>query len=292
MSSISPHFNNYSKSVTGEQALLEDLINETVYLAGAPIFYIARDSIDSIDWILGEDPTSKFERSWQLASYLVNVEDWHSGGDIFSKFGLNISKQTNIIVTRRHFNKYVPDSFTSRPREGDLVYIPVLQKLFEIKFVNKEQQFYTHGKVLPYFWELQLEMFKYSQEPIDTGHDEIDNIEPDNSYIIDLQLSTGTGKYKKDEIVYQGNDSLIDFEAKAKVKNWNSSNNILSVYNIQGVFESNVAIIGATSNASWIIGDYDPLKDGEEHRLYHNSDYQEVANTFFDRSEVNPFHIP
>ena len=286
--STSPHFNNYSKGLTGEQSLLEDLLNEIVYIAGADCFYILRESADEIDLVLGEDPTSKFERVYQMEMYIKNADTWQGGNDLFSKFGLKIDKQTNLVLTKRTFNKYVPASLAIRPREGDLVYIPPLQKLFEIKFVNKEEQFYTHGKVDPYYYELQLEMFKYSHEPINTGLEELDSIERESGYVIDLQLSTGSGTFTRDEVVYQGSD-LILASVTAQVKNWDAANSIVSVYNIKGEFEPSENVIGLRSGATYLVADFDDLQDAEDYRSYQNADFQAEANTHIDRTEVNPF---
>lgn len=260
-------------------------MNECVYLMGADCVYIARESASAVDWILGEDPTSKFEKSYPMEMLITNVDQWNAGADLFSKFGMKINKGTNVVVTRRTFNKYVPETLAKRPREGDLVYIPPLQKLFEIKFVNHEDNFYTHGKVLPYYYELQLEMFKYSHEPIDTGIDEIDQIENDNTYIIDFYMVSGSGDYQKNEMISSGT-------VLAKVKEWNPETRVLSVYSISGSFEDGAVIEGVTSGASWTIGDFDELEDSEENRLYTNIEIESEANTFISTTETNPFGAP
>lgn len=281
----SPYFNHYSKSLSGEQLLLEDLLNECVHIMGADCYYIIRETGDSIDWILGEDPTSKFEKAYPMEMLITNVDQWSEGQDLFSKFGMKINKGTNVVVTRRVFNKYVPTALAERPREGDLVYIPVMQKLYEVKFVDKEDNFYTHGKVLPYYYELQLEMFKYSQENIETGYEEVDVVEPENTYAIDLQLSTGSGDFHKGEVVEQG-------DVYATVKSWDIANSILSVYSINGEFESGNTIVGVNSGSTWNIADYDDLNDAEDHRLYNNDDIQNEANNFILTTETNPFLTP
>ena len=287
----SPHFNNYSKGLTGEQLLLEDMINELIYVAGTDVYYIKRDSDSEIDLVFGEDPTSAFTKYWQIEMYIKDVEGWSGGGDFFSKFGLQINKQTNLIVARRAFRKYVPEEEMLRPREGDLIWIPVMQKLFEISFVDKEQNFYTHGKVDPYYYELQLELFKYSQERIDTTIDEIDIVERENSYVIEFPLISGTGNYVLDEPVYQG-ANLASATATANVHSWDIANSKLSVYNINGVFANNVTIVGEYSLSEWTTGSYDDQEDHEDYRYYTNSVLESEANDTFVRTETNPFGKP
>ena len=67
-------------------------------------------------------------------------------------------------------------SITSeRPQEGDLVFFPLVNKIFEIKFVEHEDIFYQTGRLQSY--DLRCELFKYSSEQIRTGNTDIDSIE-------------------------------------------------------------------------------------------------------------------
>jgi hypothetical protein len=56
-----------------------------------------------------------------------------------------------------------------------LIYFPLNGKMFEIKFVEHEQPFYPNGRQVAY--ELQVELFQYSSERLDTGDATIDAIE-------------------------------------------------------------------------------------------------------------------
>jgi len=64
---------------------------------------------------------------------------------------------------------------TNRPTEGDLIYFPMVDKLFEIKFVEHEQIFYQTGRLQTY--DIRCELFEYSSERLDTGYEEIDGVE-------------------------------------------------------------------------------------------------------------------
>lgn len=283
----SPHFNNYSRYQNGEQLLLEDLLNELVFLAGMDIYYIARDSESEINLILGEDPTSYFERYWKMEVFLNNTEGWSQGSSFFSKFGLQINKQTNIVMTKRTFGREISEF--SRPREGDLIWIPIFNKLFEIKFVEEEVNFHTHGRQKPYYWELQLEMFKYSQENFETGFDEIDEIEKLHSYVIALTMENGTGNYFIGETVTQVANAE---NVTANVHSWDYSNNKLYVYDISGTFENGKPVIGVESSVSWNVAIYDSQENHEDHRFYTNSEIENSANANFERGESSPFGDP
>ena len=73
-----------------------------------------------------------------------------------------------------------------RPQEGDLIYTPVIKKLFEISFVDHDEPFYQLDNNPVY--KLRCKQFEYSQEAIDTGITEIDAVEGD--------LSTSTSEYQ------------------------------------------------------------------------------------------------
>ena len=66
-----------------------------------------------------------------------------------------------------------------RPQEGDLVYHPVIAKMFEINFVDHDEPFYQLDNNPVY--KLRCKQFEYSSEDIATGIDTIDTIEDDLS---------------------------------------------------------------------------------------------------------------
>jgi len=288
MSPTSQYFNHNSHPLSGEQLLLEDLINEQIRLFGYNVYYILRESLDEIDDILGEDPASLFEKAYMTEMAIMNLEEWSEGDNLFSKFGLNINKQTSLVVTRRAFNKNVGNTYRLLPHEGDLVYIPIFDKIFEIKKVNKEEKFFAHGKREPYFYELDVEMFKYSHEPFNTAVSEIDNIEVENAYVITLALGTGANNFVLNEVVYQG-ASLGTASATAQVKSWNSSNNSLDIYNIKGEFDTTANVVGDTSGAEYTLSDYDDMADPGDHDYYQNDEFENTANDFIQTTETNPF---
>ncbi len=73
-----------------------------------------------------------------------------------------------------------------RPQEGDLVYHPILGKMFQVNFVDHDQPFHQLDNNPVY--KLRCQQFEYSQEAIDTGITVVDNIES--------ELSIDTGEYQ------------------------------------------------------------------------------------------------
>ena len=160
------YFNNFGSSP--EQRLMEDLMIETIKINGVDCYYIPNINEAARDLIYGEDPLKKFTAAYPLELYITNVDGYEGEREFFSKFGLEIRNNMSVIVSKRSFARWVPQSY-HRPREGDLIYIPFLAQsgvMYEIKYVNFSEAFYVLGNKYPYFYKLELEKFKYSQETI------------------------------------------------------------------------------------------------------------------------------
>ena len=244
--------------------------------------------------LYGEDPVKKFESAFPLEMYLSSDPlDYIGKKDFFSKFGLEIKDYVNVIVSRRAFAQRVPQNTFTRPREGDLVYIPFLNgtgELFEIKFAEQSKDFHMLGRPQPYFYELNLEKFKYSQEVIDTGNDDIDSIVTNNAYTLSLNLGAGTGYYNIKEVVFQSLDgTYANASTVAIVQSFIPSSNTLTVTNIAGEFVNNRIIRGQSSNAYYTLTTFNPLEDHSFSETYDNEHISESANSITDFSESNPF---
>ena len=258
---------------------------------GHDVRYLPREVYDSSDDILGESVNSKFTRAYSMEMYLANVEGYEGDGDFFSKFGLEIRDTSNFVVSRKAFEKYVPSSLAARPREGDLLYVPVLGKIFEIKFVEEELMFFSLGKRAPYMYELRCEVFRSSNEDFNTGDDQIDDIENVATYTVEIALSAGSGNYHQNETVYQG-ANLAYATATAKVAEWRIFENKLNLVNIKGNFIAGANIIGSVSNTSYMVAGTDDMADVVPYDDSDNRIIQTEANTFIDLSEINPFGMP
>lgn len=287
----SVYFNNFSPAVLNEQRLFEDVLIESIKIMGHDVRYMPREAYDSTDEIIGESPEARFTRAYTMEMYLANVEGYEGDGDFFSKFGLEIRDTSNFVIARRTFEKYMPTAIASRPREGDLIYVPILNKIFEIKFVEEELLFFSLGRRSPYLYELRCEVFRFSQEDIDTGVEEIDDLDKLISYTIHLNMSAGSNNFHIGETVYQG-ANVSTANVTAKVAGWDPTINVLEVYNIKGVFTSNVTVFGESSGVGKNLITYDELKDHVQYDEFDNRKIQTEADTFIDLSEINPFGMP
>jgi hypothetical protein len=287
----SVYFNNYSAAVNNQQRLMEDVVIESIKMMGHDCWYVPREGFNTTDPLFGENPQSKFEKAYQIEMYLPNVEGYEGDGDFFSKFGVEIRDTSNFICARRTFEKYVPSTIAIRPREGDLIFVPVLQKLFEIKFVEEELMFFSLGKRNPYIYEMRCELFRYSQESINTGVEDIDHIEHTLGYAIELDLTIGSGNYNQEERVYQG-ANLAYATASADVRDWEPITKKIQLINVIGSFTPNVALVGSVSNTSYTTSTVDDMGDYLDYDTYDNRILQDEADIIIDTSENNPFGRP
>lgn len=179
----------------GEQRLVQDLINEQLKIYGIDVIYIPRKFVRK-QTIIKEIQSSKFDDNFAIEAYVNSFDGYTGQGDLLTKFGVSLKDELSIIVSKERFEDFISpflegmnDSeivLSSRPREGDLVYFPLGQRLFEVKFVEHEVNFYQLGKL--YVYELRCELFEYEDEVIDTSIDEIDTQIEDQGYITSLQL--------------------------------------------------------------------------------------------------------
>lgn len=139
----------------------------------------------SIDKIFNEDPLRRYTDAIPVEMYIKNIEGFAGEGDFLSKFNIQIRDQITFSIARRTFaNEVGMLDYLDRPREGDLVYLPLNQKLFEVKFVEHEAIFYQMGSLQ--MWDLKCELFEYNNEYLKTGIKEIDKLHTEYSLSLDI----------------------------------------------------------------------------------------------------------
>ena len=194
---LNPFFLQGSPS---EQRLVQDLINEQLGIYGVEVTYIPRKFVNR-QTIIEEVQQAKFDDNFSIEAYVNTYEGYGGQGDIMTKFGMSLRDELTLTISRERFEDFIgafltalPDDeiiVDTRPREGDLVYFPLGQRLFEIKFVEHEEPFYQLGK--NYVYQLKCELFEYEGEVIDTSIDDIDTQVEDEGFITTLNLvSAGT----------------------------------------------------------------------------------------------------
>ena len=268
-----------------EQKTIENLIVETIEIYGQDIYYVPRTIVNK-DTVFGEDSDTKFESAKAIRAYVNNVEGWEGQGELLSKFGVRIEDKTTFIFSRDKFKEHVDDSTVlnveGRPNEGDLIWFPVTKHLFQIMFVEAEKPFYQLGK--GYVWECQCELFEYSDEEIDTGITDLDNIETAFANAITVGLvAGGSGTFTAGETVTGGTSNVT-----AEVKSFDSATRTLIVINRSGTFTIPETITGGTSSASWTTATYNTINNTNS-EYDQNNDFETADNDIIDFSETNPF---
>ena len=289
------YFNHFPKNITSEQLLVEDLVIESLKMYGMDVFYMPRTTRDQIDYLYGEDPLKQYVSAFPLEMYLENVTGMDGEGDFVSKFGLEIRDEVTLLVSRRRFAQTASQT---RPNEGDLIYVPILNSFMEITFVEHEDNqamYHTLGRGRGgnvYLYALKLKKFVFSNEIIQTGIPEIDNDIIEYYPRTKLTISNmHTGKFVNDEIVYQGTD-LANATAQAVVYDF-VPNTHIDVIRVQGTFtsanvigntSSSIATISTANGDVYISSSFEDIQD--------NVRIESESDSIIDFTETNPFGEP
>ena len=280
------YFRNFDAK--NEQELLHSLVTESIQVFGHDVSYIPRTLINE-DTILGEDSISEFKDAYSIEMYIKSVDGFEGEGDLISKFGLEIRDQIVFSLARRAWEGL---DIGTRPKEGDLIHFPLTSKLFQIMFVEHETPFYQTG-ALPTF-DLTCELFTYSDEALDTGVDDIDIVERQQSFVRTFELSSVSGTFTVGETVTGGTSAIT-----GEVARWDATTSYLYLINMNGSFTLSEILTGATSTAT---GTYNvqqstneasttlkSIDDGTTDKTSSNKQFEIDADSVFDFTESNPF---
>ena len=175
---LNPYFQQGART---EQNLLQDLINEQLKMYGVEVHYLPRKYVTE-NTVIREVIQSTFDDAYPIEAYVENVDGYGDNPTLLSKFGIQAQNELNLIISKERWENYIQPliknetniKLSTRPKEGDLVYFPLGDRLFEIKYVEHERPFYQLQK--NYVYELRCELFRLEDELIDTGIDEIDDV--------------------------------------------------------------------------------------------------------------------
>ena len=295
------YFNNFPSRladapITPEQLLVENLVIEAMQIYGLDVYYLPRTTRDQVDYLFGEDVLKEYRSAHPIEMYLENVTGFDGDQDFISKFGLEIRDEVTMLVSRLRF-RYTVNGYT-RPREGDLIYVPLTTSFFEITSVeseNDQAMFYTLGRGRGgniYVYALKMKQFYFSNEIIDTGIKDVDNNIRNYYTKLRISLGTGSGKFVNDEIVYQGSN-LSSATAQALVYDF-QPNAYIDVYRMQGDFTSSANVHGITSGSEWtvVVASDAPTQNNAFEDIIDNARIEAASDGIIDFTEVNPFGEP
>ena len=180
---LNPFFLQGSK---GEQNLLKDLAREHIQMHGIEFIYMPRSLVNQKD-VMREITSSKFDKSFPLEGYISSFEGFDSNYNLLTKFGVRSTAEMKIVISIERYSQGIaPLLSQERPNEGDLMYFPLRDIIFEIKYVNDIENFYQLRE--RYTYELTCEPFEFEDEVIDTGVTAIDDDFDDEGYNVTMIL--------------------------------------------------------------------------------------------------------
>jgi len=269
----------FDKGTFGEQNLYEDLIIEQLKVFGHDVYYMPRTLVKE-DKLFGEDVLSQFNNAYMIEMYMEEVEGYGGDKELISKFGLEIRDEVNFVVSRRIWEQTVTNDpniiVSTRPNEGDLIYFPRIQKIFQIDFVDHDDPFFQVDNLPVY--KLSCSTYEYSHEALDTGVTAIDAIETEASL---------------DALFYQ-----ITMEQPGTLNEWMGLEDGLGYVDLETATESGY-LVGETDtyNGNMLMesGDYIVNEEyvidtiDEEAK---NEFIETEADLILDFTEKNPFGEP
>ena len=192
---MSPLNSYFLQGSASEQRLVQDLINEQLKMYGQDVVYLPR-KIYNKKTVLREITVSKFDDAFRLEAYLINYEGFGGGGDILSKFGVKTTDEVTFVISKEKYEDFISPfisgdpniELSSRPQEGDLIYFPLDDTIFEIKYVEGKKPFYQLNNL--YIYELRCEVMDYeADDSIETSIEEVDKSVQDFGYIQTIQMT-------------------------------------------------------------------------------------------------------
>lgn len=282
-----------SQKNRSEQSLYEDLIIESIKFYGQDVYYLPREIVEKEDIFL-DSIQSQFGDAYKVEVYIENAEGFDGEGDIFTKFGIEIRDQATFVIARRRWRELVGDRLADaqfRPREGDVIYLPMSESLFQVMKVETETPFYQLSQ-LPTF-RMQCELFEFSDEDFDTGIPDIDNIEVDGSFQYELQMPPFV---EGDETYYLVGDDVQqvfdDYILNGEVTSWNSDTRVLRIAHTGAtdgeyhMWTIDREVVGPNAHMT-------PESVSENVHMIQADAQNEIFNDweedFLDFSETNPF---
>jgi hypothetical protein len=170
----------FTQGTSSEQNLVQSLINEQLRMYGVDIYYIPRKYMTE-NTVIREVVQSKFDSALPIEAYVDNYDAYSGAGDVLSKFGIESKDEVRLIISRERYENYITPliqgqaniKLSTRPKGGDLIWFPLDDRLYEIKDIEYAKPYYQLQNL--YVYELYCELFRYQDEVIDTGIEDIDN---------------------------------------------------------------------------------------------------------------------
>jgi hypothetical protein len=281
----------FAHGTRAEKNLYEDLIIEQLKIYGHDVHYMPRENLYT-DGVLG-NTTDKFTDEYMIEMYVEEVNGFAGQGDLIGKFGLDMRDELTFVVARRTFELLVDQPSNTltfnRPKEGDVIYMPLFKKFWQVDFVEDEDPMYQISD-LPIF-KLKCSTWDYSSESVETGLAEID--EKLDNVTLDLlenQITLESGTTSSGSLLSEniaGDVSALLSEAGDTIVDETDADNII-LEDDPNFVEYIILEDNLTSNLASDSVDSDNLAFDTAAGL----DDFDTENDIFDFTENNPFGDP
>ena len=161
-----------------EQSMVQNLVTEAIQVAGFDVKYLPRTR-NNVDTLFDDAENNSFNTAYTIEMYFGQdtINGFGGGGDIITRFGFEVTDTCQLVCSLSRFTEVVTagDASIIRPKEGDLIYLPLSKQIYEITFTEDMIPFFQLGK--NYIWQMECSLFKYAEDTMDTGITEVDNLE-------------------------------------------------------------------------------------------------------------------
>lgn len=170
-----------------EASLYDSVFSEFIWLYGSDVVWLNKD-VRKQENIFGDYLAAVIDKGYPMRMFIEEMEAWGGSGDIYSKFGLQVTDECTLFINKTSFF----NASNGYPKPGDLVYITKAQKLFEVQHIEDESApgFYLFGNRTGY--KISCKMFSYSHETIDqsVGNNIPDAVKALDELMDDTQTAT------------------------------------------------------------------------------------------------------
>lgn len=195
----------FNKGSVYEHQVFQNMVIEAIQIYGFDVYYLPR-TLRKFDNILGEDTLSEFNLAIPIEVYIENFNGPEGESEIIARFGLELRDRYTFRISKKRWQEAIGNLGVSivntRPCEGDLIFLRLgnsQTELMEIKFVEHEKPHYQLDRITTY--DLNCEMYQYSNEKFNTGIPEIDSITYEvaiDSLLYNLATEDGLDIYTED----------------------------------------------------------------------------------------------
>ena len=240
---------------------------------------------NEITFVVSKERFQELDRQVQIESGTDTT-----GGSILLETGtIDQSEDSSILSTVSGDNNFyiIQDTAATdsdRPLEGDLVFHPVLTKVFEVSFVDHDEPFHQLDNNPVY--KLRCKQYEYSQEVIDTGIAEIDAIEDD------LSTDTSEHQFTLEQSTTQNENIRLEYRTQEDglLLEETDGDNIIAEDDDSSV-GTNILLENAADSGDdaylvqedYIVGDMSTDKTSQ------NELFDSLDDDILDFSESNPF---